>query len=163
MKSKYANNRTPEERRALWYKDDLRRCCSCNEHKATTEYHKNNENKMDGLCYVCKVCACANGARHHKRRMIEDPSYRAQSTTRWVRNNYGLTMEEYRAKLAAQNYQCGICSTDISTGQHLDHNHTTGKLRDFLCSNCNRGIGHLKESELILNNAISYLRKHNDE
>ena len=39
----------------------------------------------------------------------------------------------------------------------LDHDHGTHEKRGFLCANCNKGLGMLKEDPEILENAINYL------
>lgn len=62
-----------------------------------------------------------------------------------------------------QEYRCAICRrTEEETKRmfHADHNHETGKLRGLLCSDCNTGIGLLRENEEVLTAAIEYLRKH---
>lgn len=46
--------------------------------------------------------------------------------------------------------------------KHLDHCHITGKIRGFLCSNCNTGLGLFKDNINLLESAIKYLRTHND-
>ena len=53
-------------------------------------------------------------------------------------------------------------TTTKQGGWHLDHNHVTGKLREFLCNPCNRGLGYLQDDPMILMKAIEYLDKHND-
>lgn len=53
-------------------------------------------------------------------------------------------------------YQPNIAHRDLC----VDHNHETGRIRGLLCTNCNTGIGLLKENPLILDRAITYLAKH---
>lgn len=40
---------------------------------------------------------------------------------------------------------------------HIDHDHKTGKLRGLLCDRCNRGLGYLSDSVVLLLRAICYL------
>jgi len=78
---------------------------------------------------------------------------------------YNITLEEYNKKLQAQNHKCVICGTDetqLTRKLHVDHCHSTGKIRDLLCVHCNTGLGHFKESIENLAKAISYLEKHKD-
>lgn len=42
---------------------------------------------------------------------------------------------------------------------HLDHCHTTGKFRGWLCGNCNTAIGKLGDDEAGLERALRYLRQ----
>lgn len=76
---------------------------------------------------------------------------------------YGITFDEYNKMRDEQNFSCVICGKhEDDCGRYklvVDHCHTTGKVRQLLCSSCNSGIGHLKESEQILTSAIAYLRK----
>jgi len=41
----------------------------------------------------------------------------------------------------------------------VDHCHSTGKLRGFLCANCNKGIGLLGDTTAGVRNAVAYLEK----
>lgn len=74
----------------------------------------------------------------------------------------GITKEEYTNLLKLQEEVCAICGKQDSKSLACDHNHTTGKIRGLLCSNCNRGLGYLQDSSILLTRAISYLEKHND-
>ena len=81
---------------------------------------------------------------------------------------YNITPQEYETKLASQDYKCAICNKDandnIRRGKveplYIDHCHTTKKLRDLLCHQCNSGLGQFKDNTEILQKAIDYLRKH---
>jgi phage/plasmid primase-like uncharacterized protein len=44
---------------------------------------------------------------------------------------------------------------------HLDHDHGTGKMRGFLCKQCNIGLGHLGDSEESIERALQYLKRAN--
>lgn len=75
----------------------------------------------------------------------------------------GMTTERYNDMLLAQNFSCAICRTHqkkLKRKLSVDHNHQTGKVRGLLCDACNRGIGYLKESLTILEDAKNYLICH---
>ena len=40
---------------------------------------------------------------------------------------------------------CACCGDDSDSTLHLDHCHTTGRMRGFICDGCNIGIGHATE------------------
>ncbi len=62
-------------------------------------------------------------------------------------------------------YQGGVCavcgnSPNMSKkrgGLHVDHDHSTGKVRGLLCESCNVGLGFFKDSSIKLAKAIEYL------
>lgn len=79
-----------------------------------------------------------------------------------IRNQYGITLEQYDTMLEAQNYKCAICGNeDEVEGRRLaiDHCHTSGKVRGLLCGKCNRGLGLFYDNKELLSNAIKYLTK----
>lgn len=74
-----------------------------------------------------------------------------------------MTIEKYNELLSNQNNCCAVCNTHkdaFKRALSVDHNHTTGKFRGLLCDNCNRALGYLKESEVIINNLLTYLQCH---
>lgn len=162
--SKYRNGKTPEERRAFWYNEQgLRRCCSCEEHKGVEDFH-NDKRSFDGKCTQCKACACSNGRKHHARRMKEDPAYKSAKRESYVKSRWGLSEGEYNLAWQSQKV-CGICEVELLGGHqtHLDHDHETGAIRKFLCTNCNRALGHFQDSKEIIMKALTYLEEHGKE
>lgn len=75
---------------------------------------------------------------------------------------YGITQEEYDARLLAQGGKCAICRTTDPGGRgnnwNIDHCHETGEIRGLLCWSCNTGLGKFKDSKELLKNAYDYLR-----
>lgn len=53
---------------------------------------------------------------------------------------FGITLDEYDVMFAAQGSVCAICKQAPKGKNRLavDHDHTTGKVRDLLCTLCNR-------------------------
>lgn len=99
------------------------------------------------------------------KRIKEDPDYKKKKMNSHFLHTYGISLEEYEEKLKSQGNICAICGVPLpSRGllTHLDHDHKTGKLRDFLCTNCNRGLGSFKDSISNLERAIMYLKTHSD-
>lgn len=68
----------------------------------------------------------------------------------------GITIDQYHAKAEAQDFMCAICGDDVRR-LVIDHDHKTGKVRGLLCSNCNTGIGLLRESQSVLRSAEQYI------
>ncbi|EDW9721273.1 hypothetical protein GTR47_004461 [Salmonella enterica] len=76
--------------------------------------------------------------------------------------NYDLTLDGFNKMLADQGGVCAICKQTNKNGKALavDHDHETGDIRQLLCSNCNTGIGLLKDNPQLLIEAANYLIKH---
>ena len=147
----------------LWIIGNTKRCCSCKEYISQSDFHK-DKSGIAGLAYSCKSCANARARANHARRHAEVPEYRQAKKNAHIQTTFGITLAEYNQKLKDQDYCCMICKTkEPIGGWHLDHNHTTGAIRDFLCSSCNRGIGYMYENIESLRNAIMYLERHNED
>jgi hypothetical protein len=77
-----------------------------------------------------------------------------------LRKTYGITLDDYREMLMAQNGRCAICKTDKPGPHpnfHVDHCHQTKKVRGLLCHNCNALLGHAKDKPSVLRCAAEYL------
>lgn len=83
-------------------------------------------------------------------------------TAKWarVKKEYGLSPDDVEKMLHKQARSCAICLTDITAGHHIDHSHTTGKVRGLLCQKCNQAIGLLKEDATLFASASQYIRNH---
>lgn len=87
---------------------------------------------------------------------------------RHLKLSYNLTSQQYLEKVIAQENCCAICKKPehrlLKTGDvkplSVDHNHTTGVVRELLCNDCNAMLGFAKENLEVLQNAINYLQKH---
>lgn len=79
------------------------------------------------------------------------------------KKEYGITIEQKATMVAKQNNQCAICckSFELPRDIHVDHSHSTGKVRGILCSNCNTGLGKFQDKLLFLEAAIKYLKENN--
>jgi hypothetical protein len=83
-----------------------------------------------------------------------------------LKNLYGLTIEQYEAALALNGSMCTVChkpENAVIKGRKirlaLDHCHVSGKLRGFLCMQCNTGLGNFCDDPEILRRAIAYLER----
>ena len=79
-----------------------------------------------------------------------------------IKKKYGLTTEDEQALKLTQNNKCAICNNVLGIGNdtHIDHCHTTGKIRGILCRYCNVLLGQAKDSIEILQSAQDYLKKY---
>ena len=105
---------------------------------------------------ACRVRHQRNKAKinaERRRRYATDPEFRAaaradskkSSRKSLLKKNYGMSLEEYAAKLAGQGGVCVICLEGHEKSLCVDHDHKTRKLRDLLCTNCNVGLGNYND------------------
>lgn len=120
----------------------MKTCNKCGKIKPLTEFYKHKYYK-DGLRPACKDCY------YHKNSM------QLQNCQR--KRRYGINNLEYENKLKLQNNKCAICRKEEKL--QIDHNHTTGKVRELLCRFCNT-ILHYFENEVKKNMFLKYLEKH---
>lgn len=89
---------------------------------------------------------------------------KAATRRNYLRRQYGLTLEERDALLAAQGGVCKLCGLGIefggrsaTEGAHVDHCHTTGKVRGILCATHNTSLGKFNDDPVLLRKAADYL------
>ncbi len=59
-----------------------------------------------------------------------------------------------------QPTHCELDGRPLEPGKiHLDHDHTTGAFRGWLCNRCNLALGHLGDNIKGLERALAYLRR----
>ena len=140
-----------------------KRCVTCKEYKPMCEYHKNKSGRY-GLAAVCKTCTSTKTKKYHAHKMASSPDYKLKKKQAYVKYRFGISLAEYNDMLLAQNHRCAICNTENPKGGWaLDHDHSTGKIRSFLCNICNRGLGYFNDNPEVLMQAANYLHAHSKE
>lgn len=79
---------------------------------------------------------------------------RQQEKWNRIRRAYGMTRQEFEARVEAQDGMCAICDGPIEA---VDHDHATGEVRGLLCHLCNKGLGAFKDDPAVLMAAYGYL------
>lgn len=118
--------------------DGLKKCTTCQEWLAESEYTKHGS-ALDGLLSNCKVCVRVN--RH------------------------GVTRTQWQAMMDAQGGTCQICNGTSARALAIDHDHnccpgetSCGKcVRALLCGPCNIAIGLMRDNPEQLRKAATYL------
>lgn len=82
-----------------------------------------------------------------------------------LRCKYGLTIQDYNQLCESQKGVCSICKKKNLHNRSLsvDHNHTTSKIRGLLCDKCNRAIGVFNDDIKLLQNALIYLSRNEED
>lgn len=83
----------------------------------------------------------------------------AYSTAYNRKRRLGVTEIQYNEMNTAQKGVCAICQQHCSRALAVDHDHTTGTIRELLCNSCNRGLGYFKDSKERVLAAYKYLDK----
>lgn len=92
-----------------------------------------------------------------KRRLEKDPRFRKGIA---IKHKYGMTLKDFDSLISEQNNCCAICEISFDIVKpHIDHDHSTGKVRGILCRLCNLGLGKFKDSSFSLIRATQYLLK----
>ena len=113
-------------------------CSKCGlEKPATDRYFPTNQAKCNSLRTVCKVC---NTSLQKERSIIKK-----------------------RTPPAPIDHRCPICDRtqdDLTKPWELDHIHGTTYFRDWICQDCNLGLGKFNDDPLTVIRAAEYLVKH---
>jgi hypothetical protein len=113
------------------------------------EYHKNHRSEI-----LIKM---------KDRREKNIDKYKMSQRNSTYKKLYGITADEFDAKIKAQSNLCPIGLHHFDPpGQSqfapcMDHDHVTGELRGVICRHHNRAIGFFKDNTAELQSAIAYL------
>ena len=147
-------------------------CSKCKIEKPFSSYFKDNNRKIGIRCKCIECCKIDTYSWREKNRSGYNnyaAAWRAKNPGKQhatdIKRLYGLKIEDYNVLLAAQSCQCKICGkqhdSSLKRGRlYVDHNHTTGAVRGLLCSECNRGIGAMRDSVELLEKSIAYLKSY---
>jgi hypothetical protein len=104
-----------------------------------------------------------NSARRKAQRIANYHADPEKSRNAQFYSKYRMSPEDIVRFDAATS--CSLCKKPVpprGTGErhklHVDHCHTTGKIRGFLCNRCNTGLGKLGDDEAGLLRALEYVR-----
>lgn len=96
-----------------------------------------------------------------------NPKHLRQAKKYKVQRVYGISLEDYEARLVAQKSLCALCHEPMDTDNWntgrspaLDHDHETREVRQFIHQDCNNGIGKFNDDPLKLRLAAEYLEKY---
>lgn len=91
------------------------------------------------------------------------PAGRARAKLRARIRAYGISPEEFNDMMERQGNLCAICRRPPGRQRlHIDHCHTSGKVRALLCNGCNTGLGLFGDDPEVMLRAIAYLREHGE-
>ena len=163
-----------------------KRCTTCNEIKAITEFQFSRPNVRRSNCKSCQNEYNKNYRKLNLKPLTEKrkeymEKYRTVNKGKrntylkeWgaknpelkraqkYRHRYKINIEDYHELYLKQKGLCAICKKkDLGRKNAkyfiVDHDHSANKVRGLLCHKCNLLLGTVKDDITILKRAIEYL------
>lgn len=128
----------------------MKQCNNCLSFKEEDAFYTVNKRGRPVIYHICKEC-CS------KQKLSMKDYYRDWE----LRKKYGISLETYKRETAFRANHCDICN-NLTNTLHVDHCHTSNKIRGYLCGSCNRGIGLLKDNYETCLKAANYLKRNYD-
>jgi hypothetical protein len=129
-------------------KQSTKVCTKCKAEKPNTDqfFYNRKDNRYNNY-YLSSWCKSCSNKKDRENHLIR---------------KYGLDGIALEQMLIKQQHRCHICERKFSLKEsharmHIDHCHTTGKVRGVLCAGCNIGLGHFKDNPVVLRRAAQYL------
>lgn len=140
--------------RRITVPEGLRWCCGCKTALSPQLFPSRPYGKQRaGTCRECYQQQDRKAARIRSRKNT------------MLRNQFGICINTYESMLQKQKGVCALCLRP-ETRKHqngavkqlaVDHDHSTGRVRGLLCTDCNRGLGCFKDDLKALQAAVRYL------
>lgn len=133
-------------------------CPRCKVTKQILEFYR-DEGRKDKVYSYCKACSKQRAIIFRKKMHADGKGYKHFRNRKLI-ERYGITLVQYNEILKNQNGVCAVCKgtcTGRARNLHLDHCHTTGKVRGILCNYCNLAIGSARDNPKILRALATYL------
>ena len=134
--------------------------------KPTTEFSKKKHREKWGFYSYCNTC---KQKKHKDYYRNNEEKCKLLARNRDLKK-YGITLEDQERMLIEQEGKCKICGREIllfgeskHRTAHVDHDHSTGKVRGLLCQECNTRLGKFRDNTEYLANAIKYLKEYRNE
>lgn len=113
--------------------------------------HPERPRRARGLCQPCYLLI------YRQENIVR---LTANAAEKRLKEQYGLTSADRDAMTVAQGGVCALCFKAPHPGRrlHVDHDHTTGRIRGLLCPNCNWYLAKIERDAGLIARIRSYLR-----
>lgn len=138
----------------------------CGTHAGTVRHRKNKE----------KLCLeCFTFQRQYLKQWRQNNKDKAQAYSKTrpkkkmsksdkLKYRYGITLEQYIERFEAQGRKCACCGVFETEARkvrwHVEHCHSTKKIRGICCERCNRVIGQLGDNALAVATSVTVILKY---
>jgi len=134
---------------------------------ATTEYFYSRKDRKTKIVAACKECQSLLQSAYIFEALNIELNDDIKNKIRTLRHNFGMTIEEYKSLHDKQQGLCAICKRPENRSYKgkvkrlsVDHCHTTLKIRQLLCSDCNTSLGLMEDDPDRLRRAADYVERH---
>lgn len=109
--------------------------------KSMATCHPDRPLTGDGLCKSCYYRKF-----HQELNPVKKEEYKQTAKRAYLKNEYGITPEQWFLMYELQKGKCPICSRDLvkmwsrtkKRAAHVDHDHKTKRVRGLVCYHCNQ-------------------------
>ena len=140
---------------------ETKTCTMCGEEKILGLFRNRGGAQKHLLKSRCNTCLYKEHRRWTEENSEKIRGYREKDSWTLAKRcaRRGITPEQLIDVYERQEECCAICKKDIElVDSAIDHNHETGEFRGVLCKQCNRALGMFQDSEIVLQNALEYLK-----
>jgi hypothetical protein len=128
-------------------------------------FSKKNKSKR-GYNSKCKACHNEYSKtvwypKNQQKQIKYAENWRKKNPIKYAASKYGVDFEESKKLFEDADGKCQICKHECDLC--MDHCHTGLFVRGFLCKKCNLGLGYFLDSIKNLENAITYLKKYEND
>lgn len=112
-------------------------------------YHDKNvrqSKRYEGI-KKCEICGNQYITHCHSSKWCKNCIPNKHAATTYKR--YGLLPKEEKELKEQNNGICPICNKRKASA--IDHNHTTGQVRGYICNKCNIGLHYIEDKQLKAN------------
>lgn len=141
-----------------------KRCKVCEKLKCLDNFYRDKrfKNTTTTECKMCYGKRVKEWKEAHKDQVTAGAAWyykkSEQKRRRYhLKKVYSLTEAQYSEMRDRQHGACAICGIVSQKPLHIDHDHSTGKVRALLCTKCNSMLGYAKDSVEMLKKGIEYL------
>ena len=138
---------------------------------------KTGKPKRKGEPYPYKICNVCYVLKDNSNFVNNQTDKSGRNTTRPTCRECRKTIEGVALKPSEKKrmdaikpekfFICPICKKasipDVTASLVKDHNHETGKAREWICDSCNTGLGRFKDDIELMKEAIKYLEKYAED
>lgn len=126
-------------------------CPGCEKDKPLGDYSSHTSR---GTQSECKLCCSDRAKRYNSRSEIKQ-----KSRNKHLKATYGITLSQFDEVFLKQLGKCKVCRVKFASESdgHIDHDHSTGRVRGILCRSCNLSIGFANDNASRLRALAKYL------